>query len=482
MRLRSSIRFAGVLATTAALLAAFTGAWSVSADPAPAGAAEFTLWGGKTTDVGTVYVWNDQTNYYVEIDMATGWCMTESHVIAAVAVADIPQANGNPVPGKFPAGDSYNPCADGDDFTFPIAGLGSSPYFAVHVKAWDMTVSTATIVSNAGDLIAHETAYPAAFTTTAPAVVPTFAGWPGIAGASYISNQADGDPFNENHWRKVTDTLVVPADVWLLGGQLMVNSDNYEFTKLNGVEIQRDDDGGTATVEGIGAEPFPRVTPQTWTTIETVPFAPAMGANAFEFVFRNSTWEGCCGFVTNPTGLIYKATASWYAHSESAWAGGTAFPGKNWATYFQYTFQPVLVQTVTVPATAPLGADSAVLANGKSFLFKVSGTVTWTNRGGADLVDAECTSEGGGAWAANAVGYPDDLLELQVNSLDVNWTPVGAANAAGCADGHEYTLPFSGTGAAVNFRIYDGVGGVQLPAWFGDNAGQLTVQIWQTAP
>jgi hypothetical protein len=160
-------------------------------------------------------------------------------------------------------------------------------------------------------------------------------------------------------------------------------------------------------------------------------------------------------------------------------------PSKSWATYFQFTWQPVLIQTLTVPAAnpaGPVGVDSAILATGESFQFKVTGTVTWTNRNGADLVDAECTSESGGAWAAAAVGYPDDLLELQVNTTDVNWAPVGAANGAGCADAHEYTLPFTGAGAAVNFRIYDGTGNVQDPAWFGDNAGSLTVQIWQTAP
>ena len=52
------------------------------------------------------------------------------------------------------------------------------------------------------------------------------------------------------------------------------------------------------------------------------------------------------------------------------------------------------------------------------------------------------------------------------------------SNAAGCADGHEYTLNSPGAGSTVNFRIYDGENNDQNPAWIGDNSGSLTVQIW----
>lgn len=457
------------------------------AAPPPGVTKAADLFAGQTTDVGDVFVWNDLTTYYVEIDLDDGWCMTESHVAMAAALTDIPQTSkGNPIPGQFPAGEDYSPCADGDTFTFAVADVGADPYIAVHVKAWEKQISTATIVSNAGDSIAHTTSY-ATFGGTAAALVPTFAGtgtWPALAGANYISNQFAGDPFNENHWRRVVETLDVPG-LPVGDGQLRVNSDNYEFTLLNGLEIERDDASPTSMVENSAAEVI--TSPQAWATIQDVAFTPTMGANTFAFVFRNVAWGGGGDFADNPTGLIYKATVDYYAHSESAWAGTavgvTPFPGKNWATYFRASFQPVLIQTVTVPATDLLGADSTALANGESFLFKVSGTVTWTNRGGADLVDAECTLEAGQSdWAQNAIGYPDDLLELQVNSTDVDWTPVGTANGAGCADGHEYTLGYTGAGAIVNFRIYDGTGNVQDLAWFGDNAGFLTVEIWQTTP
>jgi hypothetical protein len=447
---RARARSIAAIATVAAILATVFAAGPASA--APAGAASFDLFAGQSTDAGDVYVWNDATSYFVEIDMASGWCMTESHVIAAASVAAIPQANGNPIPGQFPIKESYKPCADGDTFTIPIGNLGAHPYFAVHVKAWEKIVSTATIVSNAGtsNPVAVASTYPT-FGSPVPAVVSSFAGWPPITGASYISNQAAGDPFNVNMWRRATETLTVPG--WPVGGDLWVNSDNYELTTLNGVEIERDDDGPTATVEGTAAEPA-GASPQTWSTIQHVTFLPKKGANAFEFTYRNATWGGGGDFTDNPTGLIYKATADYYGNSESAWAGTLDFPGANWATYFQAQFQPVLLQTVTVPATNPAGVTTAVLPNGKSLQFMVTGTTTWLNRNGFDVVDAECVNTNGG----------------------------GLANLVGCSNSHEYTYNSTGAGVTATLRIYDGTGNIQDPGWFLDNSGSLTVRIYQTAP
>lgn len=479
MKRKTLLALAAIVAVLAALVAA-----SISA-AAPAGAASFTLYAGKTTPVGTVYVWNDATNLYVEIDMDSGWCMTESHVAAASTVAGIPQnSQQNPTPGQFPYGDTYNPCeSGGDTFTIPLAGLGSTPVIAVHAVVWGADTCR-TIVSNAGDSIVKSLAYPVSGSAVPAVVTPGYAGWPPIPGASYISDQTAGDPFNINVWRKVTETLAVPG--LPISGSLMVNSDNYEFTKLNGAEIERDDNGPTATVENTAPEPV--VSPQTWSTITTIPFTPVKGANTFEFVSRNVTWAGGGSFVDNPAGLIYEARACYYTRSESAWAGSavgqTQFnPSKSWATYVNYTLQDVLLETVTVPAALPNGPAGAtsttVLASGSKYLFKVTGTVIWTNRNGANEVDTECTAETPGVWTANALGYPDDLLELQVDSLDRNWDPLGTINGAGCSvPDHEYTLPWTGAGSTVTFRIYDGVGNVQDPGWFGDNAGSLTVQIW----
>jgi len=62
-------------------------------------------------------------------------------------------------------------------------------------------------------------------------------------------------------------------------------------------------------------------------------------------------------------------------------------------------------------------------------------------------------------------GYGDDILDLRINSSFVNW---GTYNVP-----HSYAASFTGTGATVNFNIFDGdtVTDIQNPSWFSDNSG-----------
>ena len=135
---RKAMMAIGVLAAVVAALVAT----SIST-AAPVGVTKAAdLFAGKTTDVGDVYVWNDATNLYVELNLTGGWCMTESHVAAASTLAGIPQVNGNPPPGQFPYKDTYSPCATTDTITIPLTGLGATPVIAVHTKVWDPASET----------------------------------------------------------------------------------------------------------------------------------------------------------------------------------------------------------------------------------------------------------------------------------------------------------------------------------------------------
>jgi hypothetical protein len=99
--------------------------------------------------------------------------------------------------------------------------------------------------------------------------------------------------------------------------------------------------------------------------------------------------------------------------------------------------------------------------------------------GDLDVVDAECVNTSNLGWLDYVVDIPDETLpELQENSITREWVPVGVPSVEGCVASHECTIPFAGAGAPVNFRIYDGTLSAQDPAWFGDNSGSLTVQIW----
>jgi hypothetical protein len=508
------------VAVLAALVAAVVAASSSTAAPAGAFAAE--LYAGQSTDVGDVYVWNDVTNLYVEIDLEGGWCMTESHVAAASTLTGIPQTSkGNPIPGQFAEGDTYSPCeAVGDTFVFPLAGLDADPVIAVHAKVWDpASETTLELVSDASTTVTSFNGTAQAPAAAVAAFEPV--GYPNCG--TYLQSPTPGSVWDTQNGGSASNDLGGPfaGATWIwptanpmypnageyatferafglpgppTGGSILITADNGYQVSLNGTFL------GAAQIFAAfpGSLLEDGVKTTDWQSPESWVLPLQSGTNSLSIVAANefaypgdvpnqqTTGVGgvAGGVCPNPGGLVFKGHASYLADSESAWAGiavgETDFPGSNWATYSTYDLQDVLLETVTVPATDPLGATSTtVLATGTAYRFEVTGTVTWTNRNGSDLVDAECTAEGGGAWAANAVGYPDALLELQVNGTDTDWDPVGVPNAAGCAPGNEYTLAFAGAGGTVSFRIYDGTGNVQEPAWFADNAGSLTVEIWR---
>jgi hypothetical protein len=62
---------------------------------------------------------------------------------------------------------------------------------------------------------------------------------------------------------------------------------------------------------------------------------------------------------------------------------------------------------------------------------------------------------------------------VQVGGQFVNW---GAYSAA-----HEYSVKYTGSGSAVNFRVFEGNAMTNTPgsAWYGDNWGNLHVDIYK---
>jgi len=56
----------------------------------------------SAVDVGEVFVWNDDATLYVEYQVSEpDWCITRSHLHVGLSSAEIPQAQGNPIPGQF---------------------------------------------------------------------------------------------------------------------------------------------------------------------------------------------------------------------------------------------------------------------------------------------------------------------------------------------------------------------------------------------
>mgnify|MGYP001613808621 CR=1 FL=1 len=132
-----------------------------------------------------------------------------------------------------------------------------------------------------------------------------------------------------------------------------------------------------------------------------------------------------------------------------------------------------LLETVSVNSKLVAGGSSATtLLTGKNYKFKISGT--WTNRPG-ETVDAKYTTMNN--WSTNtdapAGGYPNELLDVQVEQAFVDWGSYSAL--------HKYELDHTPVSdGVVNFRVFDGNVGTNTPdlGWYGDNNGTLSVNIY----
>jgi len=94
--------------------------------------------------VGEVLIWNDGTTLYVKyIITDPDWCLTETHLHVATAVEEIPQKNGNPIPGKFEENDKHD-CVIEVEYVYSLSEkewvFEDTLYIAAHAKVQNNSV------------------------------------------------------------------------------------------------------------------------------------------------------------------------------------------------------------------------------------------------------------------------------------------------------------------------------------------------------
>lgn len=426
------------------------------------------LMAGRHTDVGDVSVKYTGSTISVRVAVNKGeWCMTALKV-AAGPIDTYTNNGGNPVPGKFPSKHSYQPCVTDSGWLALTMPSGWDHTVAVHATVTDLASGvTHTIASAAGDTIFGPAATRAELPVvpTVAVVVPANPAWADVPGGSWISSEPPENipvtpaGFVPNSYRKVVESAEINGGYLYAVSPLTANSDNAEEVLVNDVSVGSE--GQLA--EGAVTDD------QKYKTLVDYPLPLVAGLNTIEIVFRNYGVPDLSPAYTpaqNPTALAYHASYK-VAPTETAWADGTAWGGANWATFIELPEGA----SVTVGSTVADGVDVSPDAGAGTYLVIASGI--WQNRNGADRVDASCTSESGAAWATSAAGYPDGLLELQIDSTDVDWGP--------CDNSHIYTTTTAAGGGGLNLRIYDGQANVQDPAWIADNSGQLVVTLYKIA-
>jgi len=289
---------------------------------------EVDLLAGKNIKVGTVSVWNDADNLYVKYETIGGWEMTETHLAVAATGDGIPQTKThNPIPGQFPYSTKHDPAVTEFTYTIPLTGLGTNPVIAAHAVVQKTTVNNpapyyaSTVVDYLQGKKKDGTPVRTERSTPAQGLVYEEA----ASESSFFSIGFGG-------WIIVSfDCPIRNGD----GNDVKIIEDTWGGYPLEKAEIYASQDGVSWTLLGVADN-------TNYLGIHTIS----------EFDLGALQWAKYIKVVdtTDPTphgneadGFDLNAVVSLQnclkIEKETAWAEGTQFPGKNWATYFTYIIQ-----------------------------------------------------------------------------------------------------------------------------------------------
>jgi len=462
------------------------------------------LLAGQTIDVGDVLVWNDGDYLYVRYVITdSDWCLTETHLQVATSLDGIPQTKtGNPKPGQFEENDEHD-CVTEVEYKYNLIergwSLDQNLSIAAHAVVKNLTVIESEIQTydwgrstespegvlfgsslgsavdagfvlpiNSLQIVWNIDEYQEISGTTTDEFYATWDQWHGGPNETFEVRhfQAFFDIPEEINLDYVDDVKIYSP--YYTAEDIPINDNLY--VKLNDNYVGEKGTSYPGSTQGPSSS-----IPYTDGWYSSGSFITGggyliHGQNKLDFVAEEYWWWG--GMSKLDVKILWHET-------ETAWADGFGFPGKNWATYFTYGVQGWhSVEELTIEAKSTTGMDSSsTLELGKSYMFKASST--WQDKSMLNhYIDAEYTTFGLPIWDTPTDGttsWGPDQKDLQVNGQFVDWGVYSSD--------HVYTLIFDGTDSKVNFRVFDGTANtlppVMMPSWYPDNEGSLTVEIFK---
>ena len=297
---------------------------------------------GQHEEVGTVSVWNDADNLYVEyklnqVTIGDGWCLTETHVHVGEDLSDFPlNRGGNPKIGLFDYSYPHG-CVSEYTYTIPITwDLCTELSIAAHAVVEEVTCFDGTsglTIEGTEDLnidgsITVEALVKVEFSETNKFY--TIVGkW----------NDRDG---NDRAWLLgifnlrpcfyiSTNGINFPRAIVDLGNELNIG----QWYHLKGTF-----DGVTGEIEIYVDDILENTNDTSFVNININLEPVLVGGDRAGGDKKGAFFNGCIDEVNVWDGIEEGATLvlEW-PETETAWADGPGFPGKNWATYFTYDLQ-----------------------------------------------------------------------------------------------------------------------------------------------
>jgi len=354
--------------------------------PTESEADHFDLYAGQDMLVGEVLVWDDGTQLCVKYQLSEnaildGWLIYETHWAVGDEPLDIPQKNGNPIPGKFPYGDDdlggvkfYQECRTFAELSVDCLNeIVIAAHAVIEKTECEVTVEagsdffvsdidTMVVAGNVGGAVYPENAVlahkpgdanspylPVWDTNLIPHTFDAAAEW--IWESYLVVHPILGDVVT---FERQFEVPGIPA-----GGTLYVAADNGFAVELNGVPLGNYNLFQYPTLDGL-TQPYVNTT--DWWNVQQYDLAANLqqGPNTLTIIGVNEymnpddvdkvgNFQMIGDVYYNPGGVIFEFDVDWdeveecTTYSETAWGavdvGEEPFDGKNWATYFNYTVE-----------------------------------------------------------------------------------------------------------------------------------------------
>jgi hypothetical protein len=355
-------------------------------------------------DVGDVLVWNDADYLYIKYVTTDDWCMSETHLHVALSLEEIPQKNGNPIPGQFQYNDDHDPCVMEYIYTLSLEEHGfevdDELYIAAHAvvqqdyeslidfesySEHDFVMQEST---DCGDVDFYITASdPLVDLEIGDVATLTASGYYPEVGApdtsppytNIVAFTVDMRRFGGSNPHR--DDYVRDDGGTGAGGMVLTDPQDESQTELLWhaysqylailLDLSSTEDLKGVDLAGIDLD---------WGEIWHFQYFDSSNALIHEITLGPSyayTGDGAAFPITYFDPVVSKI-AIWgsnnlgererigYAidnlqltcvNEETAWGDGEDFPGRNWATYFTYTVQEITIITFPEDGTAYIGYE-----------------------------------------------------------------------------------------------------------------------------
>lgn len=353
----------------------------------------YDIYAGQDILVGQLFVWNDAENLYGYFQL-DGWCATEAHLSIVTDPDDFPQTrSGNPKPGKFEYGFELNGCVeDSGEHSFPIPDLDGEKvmYIALHlavrglepipgqdpyadaVVAFDRVDGIEFNTSGDNGDYGEDVLGPPAIDPGTPSDCTIASGdpngcWtspgyiPGVydeGTTSFVKDafdqldnaycnvdSADPERCPDAGYIKVSFDNVCKFShdsgnpslfVWEVGGK----TEGFDVKVFNdGVFVGQSSSAPTTQTNGD----VPIYFDETSGTFDTVKLIPTDNGGGDPLAPNTSGPDFDAVECVKPV-YEYDRETAWAAQEE----GEIQFPGRNWATYFEYSFSSYAFGDVTM--------------------------------------------------------------------------------------------------------------------------------------